>query len=253
MKTESGSLLEGKVRIRLEHDGTMLDVDEDDVEKVRGRRGDAAVRRRAELTPCPSGAQANPPSYSRCEDLASLLYLNESSVLHSLRQRYGGNLIYTHAGPNMVVINPLSTPSMYSEKVTPPAAVPVSPWTPHTSLFFPRQVMHMFKGCRREDSAPHIYAVAQSAYRNLLTTRQDQSVVLLGKSGSGKTTNCQHLVQYLVSIAGSTGKIFSGESSRYPGDAAASSADAGVSPPPQLRSGRRSTPSWRPSGTAPAP
>lgn len=72
--------------------------------------------------------------------------------------------------------------------------------------------MNMFKGCRREDSAPHIYSVAQSAYRNLLTTRQDQSIVLLGRSGSGKTTNCQHLVQYLVCIAGSTGKIFSGES-----------------------------------------
>lgn len=65
-----------------------------------------------------ASAQANPPSYDRGEDLASLLYLNESSVMHSLRQRYGGNLIYTHAGPNMVVINPLSTPSMYSEKVT---------------------------------------------------------------------------------------------------------------------------------------
>ncbi|XP_042270266.1 unconventional myosin-XVIIIa-like isoform X9 [Thunnus maccoyii] len=164
VKTEPGSLPEGKVKIKLEHDGTILDVDEDDVEK------------------------ANPPSYDRSEDLASLLYLNESSVMHSLRQRYGGNLIHTYAGPNMVVINPLSTPSMYSEKV-----------------------MHMFKGCRREDSAPHIYSVAQTAYRNLLTTRQDQSIVLLGKSGSGKTTNCQHLVQYLVSIAGSTGKIFSAE------------------------------------------
>lgn len=74
----------------------------------------------------------------------------------------------------------------------------------------------MFKGCRREDSAPHIYAVAQAAYRSLLTTRQDQSVVLLGRSGSGKTTNCQHLVQYLVSIAGSSGKIFSGESGPRP-------------------------------------
>ncbi|XP_037829932.1 unconventional myosin-XVIIIa isoform X4 [Kryptolebias marmoratus] len=164
VKTEAGSLPEGKVKIKLEHDGTLLDVDEDDIEK------------------------ANPPSYDRLEDLASLLYLNESSVMHCLRQRYGGNLIHSFAGPNMVVINPLSTPSMYSEKV-----------------------MHMFKGCRREDTAPHIYAVAQSAYRNLLTTRQDQSIVLLGKSGSGKTTNCQHLVQYLVSIAGSTGKIFSAE------------------------------------------
>uniref|UniRef100_A0A6Q2YE31 Myosin XVIIIA b n=1 Tax=Esox lucius TaxID=8010 RepID=A0A6Q2YE31_ESOLU len=164
VKTEEGSVPEGKVKIKLEHDGTILDVDEDDVEK------------------------ANPPSSDRSEDLASLQYLNESSVMHSLRQRYGGNLIHTHAGPNMVIINPLSTPSMYSEKV-----------------------MHMFKGCRREDTAPHIYGVAQSAYRNLLTTRQDQSIVLLGKSGSGKTTNCQHLVQYLVSIAGSTGKIFSAE------------------------------------------
>ncbi|XP_068568631.1 unconventional myosin-XVIIIa isoform X1 [Cebidichthys violaceus] len=164
VKTEAGSLLEGKVKVKLEHDGTILEVDEDDVEK------------------------ANPPSSNRSEDLASLLYLNESSVMHCLRQRYGGNLIHTYAGTNMVVINPLSTPSMYSEKV-----------------------MHMFKGCRREDSAPHIYSVAQSAYRNLLTTRQDQSIVLMGKSGSGKTTNCQHLVQYLVSIAGSTGKIFSAE------------------------------------------
>ncbi|TSN39330.1 Unconventional myosin-XVIIIa [Bagarius yarrelli] len=164
LKTEVGSLPEGKVKIKLEHDGTVLDVDEDDVEK------------------------ANPPSFDRSEDLATLLYLNESSVMHCLRQRYGGNLNHTYSGPSMVVINPISAPSMYSEKV-----------------------MHMFKGCRREDTAPHIYAVAQSAYRNLLTTRQDQSIVLLGKSGSGKTTNCQHMVQYLLSIAGSTGKIFSVE------------------------------------------
>lgn len=34
IKTEAGSLPEGKVKIRLEHDGSLLDVDEDDVEKV---------------------------------------------------------------------------------------------------------------------------------------------------------------------------------------------------------------------------
>uniref|UniRef100_A0A8C4XSE3 Myosin XVIIIA n=1 Tax=Falco tinnunculus TaxID=100819 RepID=A0A8C4XSE3_FALTI len=75
----------------------------------------------------------------------------------------------------------------------------------------PHQVMHMFKGCRREDTSPHIYAVAQAAYRSMLMSRQDQAVVLLGASGSGKTTNCQHLVQYLTTIAGSTGKVFSVE------------------------------------------
>ncbi|XP_055652266.1 unconventional myosin-XVIIIa isoform X11 [Falco peregrinus] len=165
LRLEEGvPLPEGKVKVKLDHDGTVLEVEEDDVEK------------------------ANPPSCDRVEDLASLLYLNESSVLHTLRQRYGGNLLHTYAGPTMVIINPLSSPSMYSEKV-----------------------MHMFKGCRREDTSPHIYAVAQAAYRSMLMSRQDQAVVLLGASGSGKTTNCQHLVQYLTTIAGSTGKVFSVE------------------------------------------
>ncbi|XP_065503535.1 unconventional myosin-XVIIIa isoform X8 [Caloenas nicobarica] len=165
LRLEEGSPLpEGKVKVKLDHDGTVLEVEEDDVEK------------------------ANPPSCDRVEDLASLLYLNESSVLHTLRQRYGSNLLHTYASPTMVIINPLSSPSMYSEKV-----------------------MHMFKGCRREDMSPHIYAVAQAAYRSMLMNRQDQAVVLLGASGSGKTTNCQHLVQYLATIAGSTGKVFSAE------------------------------------------
>ncbi|KFV69539.1 Unconventional myosin-XVIIIa, partial [Dryobates pubescens] len=83
---------------------------------------------------------------------------------------------------------------------------------PHPLFPHPCQVMHMFKGCRREDTSPHIYAVAQAAYRSMLMSRQDQAIVLLGTSGSGKTTNCQHLVQYLATIAGSTGKVFSGES-----------------------------------------
>ncbi|XP_017397647.1 unconventional myosin-XVIIIa isoform X11 [Cebus imitator] len=165
LKSEELSLPEGKVRVKLDHDGAILDVDEDDVEK------------------------ANAPSCDRLEDLASLVYLNESSVLHTLRQRYGASLLHTYAGPSLLVLGPRGAPAVYSEKV-----------------------MHMFKGCRREDMAPHIYAVAQTAYRAMLMSRQDQSIVLLGSSGSGKTSSCQHLVQYLATIAGVSGnKVFSVE------------------------------------------
>ncbi|XP_064438978.1 unconventional myosin-XVIIIa isoform X6 [Mirounga angustirostris] len=165
LKSEELSLPEGKVRVKLDHDGAILDVDEDDVEK------------------------ANAPPCDRLEDLASLVYLNESSVLHTLRQRYGASLLHTYAGPSLLVLSPRGAPAVYSEKV-----------------------MHMFKGCRREDMAPHIYAVAQTAYRAMLMSRQDQSVILLGSSGSGKTTSCQHLVQYLATIAGTSGnKVFSVE------------------------------------------
>ncbi|XP_069883454.1 unconventional myosin-XVIIIa isoform X5 [Dipodomys merriami] len=165
LKSEELSLPEGKVRVKLDHDGAILDVDEDDIEK------------------------ANAPSCDRLEDLTSLMYLNESSVLHTLRQRYGASLLHTYAGPSLLVLSPRGAPAVYSEKV-----------------------MHMFKGCRREDMAPHIYAVAQTAYRAMLMSRQDQSIVLLGSSGSGKTTSCQHLVQYLATIAGTSGnKVFSVE------------------------------------------
>ncbi|XP_051540244.1 unconventional myosin-XVIIIa-like isoform X4 [Myxocyprinus asiaticus] len=76
---------------------------------------------------------------------------------------------------------------------------------------YSEKVMQMFKGCRREETGPHIFAIAQSAYHQLLTTRQDQAIVLLGRSGSGKTTSCQHLLQYLVTISAGSGKVYSAE------------------------------------------
>lgn len=79
----------------------------------------------------------------RVEDISELMYVNESSTLHLLRQRYGSNLIHTHAGSqSIVIINPINQLSFYHEKI-----------------------VHMFKGCKREHMPPHIYAVAQQVYR----------------------------------------------------------------------------------------
>jgi myosin-18 len=51
------------------------------------------------------------------EDLAQLRFLNESSVLHTLRQRFGNNLIHTYAGPTIITVNPMAPLSIYSDKV----------------------------------------------------------------------------------------------------------------------------------------
>ncbi|XP_015593289.1 unconventional myosin-XVIIIa isoform X3 [Cephus cinctus] len=150
----------GKLRVRLIPSGEELLVDEEDVEK------------------------ANPPQFDKAEELSQLRFLNESSVLHTLRQRYASNLIHTYAGESMVVINPVAPLAIYSEKV-----------------------VHMFKGCKSEDMPPHIYAMAQSAYRGMLATRRDHSLVFLGRSGAGKTTNFKHALHYLVLAAGTVNKI----------------------------------------------
>ncbi|XP_077996224.1 unconventional myosin-XVIIIa-like isoform X2 [Glandiceps talaboti] len=150
------NLAEGKVKVKLEHGEEILEVDEEDVEK------------------------ANPPHFDRVEDIATLRHLNESGVLHTLRQRYGSNLIHTYAGASLLVINPVTQLSIYAEKV-----------------------MHMFKGCKQEDMPPHIYAIAQSAYRGMLSSRTDHSILLMGRSGSGKTANVKHVLNYLAHVAGS--------------------------------------------------
>ena len=126
---------------------------------------------------------ANPPGFDKVEDLAQLRYLNESSVLHVLRQRYGNSLIHTYAGPSIININPMSNLAIYSEKI-----------------------VQMFKECPLEDMPPHIYSVAQNAYRAMLRTRKDQSVAFIGRSGSGKSNNARHCLGALVLTAGCVNK-----------------------------------------------
>lgn len=65
----------------------------------------------------------------------------------------------------------------------------------------------MFKGCKTEDMPPHIFSMAQSAYHNMLQTRREQSLVFLGRSGSGKTINFKHAIHYLLQASGSLNKF----------------------------------------------
>lgn len=63
----------------------------------------------------------------------------------------------------------------------------------------------MFHGCKAEDLPPHIYSTAQRAYKKMIDSRRDQSIVFLGRSGAGKTTNFKHALFYLSLAAGMFG------------------------------------------------
>ncbi|XP_025090259.1 unconventional myosin-XVIIIa-like isoform X3 [Pomacea canaliculata] len=163
LPADGGGSSDGTVKIKLDS-GEILDVEEEDVEK------------------------ANPTQQDRVEDLALLRYVNESSALHVLRQRFAGHLPHTYAGPSLIVINPTQHLPIYSEKL-----------------------IHMFKGCKQEDLPPHVYSAAQIAYRDLLASRRDQSILFLGRSGSGKTCSLQHCLHYLIGAAGSINNILTVE------------------------------------------
>ena len=77
----------------------------------------------------------------------------------------------------------------------------------YVCFVFNLQVMEMFRGCRREDMPPHVFAAAQQAYHSMLASRSDQSLVLMGVSGSGKTFNARFLLKYLGSFSDGTSTV----------------------------------------------
>uniref|UniRef100_A0A8C9WM23 Myosin-9 n=1 Tax=Scleropages formosus TaxID=113540 RepID=A0A8C9WM23_SCLFO len=120
----------------------------------------------------------NPPKFSKVEDMAELTCLNEASVLHNLKERYYSGLIYTYSGLFCVVINPYKNLPIYSE-----------------------EIVEMYKGKKRHEMPPHIYAITDTAYRSMMQDREDQSILCTGESGAGKTENTKKVIQYLAHVA----------------------------------------------------
>uniref|UniRef100_A0A8C0FS81 Myosin-9 n=1 Tax=Bubo bubo TaxID=30461 RepID=A0A8C0FS81_BUBBB len=114
----------------------------------------------------------NPPKFSKVEDMAELTCLNEASVLHNLKERYYSGLIYTYSGLFCVVINPYKNLPIYSE-----------------------EIVEMYKGKKRHEMPPHIYAITDTAYRSMMQGE--------GESGAGKTENTKKVIQYLAHVASS--------------------------------------------------
>ncbi|UMM12122.1 hypothetical protein L5515_001062 [Caenorhabditis briggsae] len=120
----------------------------------------------------------NPPKYEKCEDMSMLTCLNEASVLHNLKQRYFSNLYYTYSGLFCVVINPYKRIPIYTDSIA-----------------------EQFKGKKRKEMPPHVFAVTEEAYRSMLQERDDQSILCTGESGAGKTENTKKVIQYLAYVA----------------------------------------------------
>ncbi|KJH47330.1 myosin head [Dictyocaulus viviparus] len=110
--------------------------------------------------------EMNPPKFEKTEDMSNLTFLNDASVLHNLRARYSSMLIYTYSGLFCVVINPYKRLPIYTDSVA-----------------------RMFMGKRRTEMPPHLFAVSDEAYRNMLQNNENQSMLITGESGAGKTEN----------------------------------------------------------------
>ncbi|KKK18602.1 hypothetical protein AOCH_005613 [Aspergillus ochraceoroseus] len=122
--------------------------------------------------------KVNPAKFDKADDMAELTHLNEASVVHNLHTRYQADLIYTYSGLFLVTVNPYCSLPIYSN-----------------------EYIKMYKGRSREETRPHIFTMADEAFRNLVEEGENQSILVTGESGAGKTENTKKVIQYLAAVA----------------------------------------------------
>merc|ERR1711936_1048076 len=122
--------------------------------------------------------QVNPRKFEKIEDMADLTYLNDASVFHNLDVRFKAKLIYTYSGLFCIVVNPYKRYPIYT-----PTCV------------------KLYLGKRRNEVPPHLWAISETAYRNMVTNGKNQSMLITGESGAGKTENTKKVIAYLAAVA----------------------------------------------------
>uniref|UniRef100_A0A4X1SL60 Myosin-3 n=1 Tax=Sus scrofa TaxID=9823 RepID=A0A4X1SL60_PIG len=135
----------------------------------------------------------NPPKFDRIEDMAMLTHLNEPAVLYNLKDRYTSWMIYTYSGLFCVTVNPYK-------------------WLP---VYNP-EVVEGYRGKKRQEAPPHIFSISDNAYQFMLTDRENQSILITGESGAGKTVNTKRVIQYFATIA-ATGDLAKKKDSKMKG------------------------------------
>uniref|UniRef100_UPI00358F2AC5 myosin-16-like isoform X1 n=2 Tax=Myxine glutinosa TaxID=7769 RepID=UPI00358F2AC5 len=145
---------------------------------VKSSKGTTVTVKRAEAF------EMNPPKFEQADDMANLTFLNEAAVLHNLRQRYVKMRIYTYSGLFCVTINPYKWLPIYGAKV----AV-------------------MYRGKKRNELPPHLFSVSDNAYNEMLINRVNQSMLITGESGAGKTENTKKVIQYFANIGGGSKQV----------------------------------------------
>ncbi|XP_064160551.1 myosin heavy chain, fast skeletal muscle-like [Anguilla rostrata] len=120
----------------------------------------------------------NPPKFDKIEDMAMMTHLNEPTVLYNLKERYAAWMIYTYSGLFCVTVNPYK-------------------WLP----VYDSVVVGAYRGKKRVEAPPHIFSISDNAYQFMLTDRENQSILITGESGAGKTVNTKRVIQYFATIA----------------------------------------------------
>ncbi|XP_015854118.1 unconventional myosin-VI isoform X11 [Peromyscus maniculatus bairdii] len=114
------------------------------------------------------------------EDNCSLMYLNEATLLHNVKVRYSKDRIYTYVANILIAVNPyFDIPKIYTS-----------------------DTIKSYQGKSLGTMPPHVFAIADKAFRDMKVLKMSQSIIVSGESGAGKTENTKFVLRYLTESYG---------------------------------------------------
>ncbi|KAI7059455.1 myosin-2 [Hortaea werneckii] len=118
----------------------------------------------------------NPAMLEASDDLTNLSHLNEPAVLQAIKLRYAQKEIYTYSGIVLIATNPFARVD---------------------SLYVPGMVQ-IYAGKHRASQAPHLFAIAEESFSDMLRDNRNQTIVVSGESGAGKTVSAKYIMRYFA-------------------------------------------------------
>uniref|UniRef100_A0A671NQE1 Osteoclast-stimulating factor 1 n=1 Tax=Sinocyclocheilus anshuiensis TaxID=1608454 RepID=A0A671NQE1_9TELE len=116
---------------------------------------------------------------SGVDDMVLLSKINEDAIVENLKKRYMDDFIFTYIGPVLISVNPFKQMPYFGEKE-----------------------IEMYQGAAQYENPPHIYALADNMYRNMMIERENQCVIISGESGAGKTVAAKYIMGYISKVSG---------------------------------------------------
>ncbi|ESN91739.1 hypothetical protein HELRODRAFT_165806 [Helobdella robusta] len=123
--------------------------------------------------------QSHNVKQSGVEDMVLLQKINEAAIVENLKKRFMDDCIYTYIGPVLISVNPFKNLPIYSDKE-----------------------IDQYRGAASYENAPHVFALSDSMYRNMVIDTENQCVIISGESGAGKTVAAKHIMNYIAKVSG---------------------------------------------------
>lgn len=121
---------------------------------------------------------------SGVDDMVLLSKITEEAIVDNLKKRYMDDFIFTYIGPVLISVNPFKQLPYFTEKE-----------------------IEMYQGAAQYENPPHIYALADTMYRNMLIDGENQCVIISGESGAGKTVAAKYIMGYVSKVSGGGAKV----------------------------------------------